>query len=54
MDIAKPSINETEGLRARLETELRLADDLGLTDVAIDINQAIEKLSALLRGDSYR
>ena len=49
MDIAQTSTTgETAKLKARLERELSLADDLGLAEVAIDLNQAIEKLKALL------
>ena len=49
MTTADPSTRETlASLKTRLESELRLADELGLSGVAIDLNQAIEKLRATL------
>lgn len=49
MKTAETSTREMlASLKGRLESELRLADELGLASVAIDLNQAIEKLRAAL------
>ena len=39
---------DIQGLISRLEKELRLCDDLGLSAAGVDLNQAIEKLRILV------
>lgn len=39
-----PASHELNPLLTRLESELKLCDEMGLFSVAIDLNQAIEKL----------
>lgn len=48
MNDSAPQSSTLSELLLRLEGELELCDELGLSSVAIDLNQAIEKLKAVL------
>lgn len=52
MNDPAPQSSTLSELLLRLEGELELCDELGLRSVAIDLNQAIEKLRSALSSQS--